>query len=187
MIDARVVLRKAAPDDADAIARLHWLGWEQTYRGALPDALLDGTTLDMRRTQWAAWLPDKQAGLTLAEIAGEAVGFVCAIRARDIVAHGAASEIQLLYVLRQAQGAGVGAALLRAGAGRANALWPGPMGLWVVTGNMRARRFYERMGGRAGPERREVLRGAAIDEVAYLWDDAATLAAWARPETEQPG
>lgn len=169
-------LRDAVPGDADAIAYLHWRGWEDAYRGLLDDALLDGTTLAMRRAQWPDWLAQKRDGLIVAQEAdGGLVGFVCAVAARDIAALGAASEIQLLYVRADRQGLGLGAALLRAGAARAAALRPGPMGLWVVAGNAGARRFYARMGGRPGVERREWLRGAPIDEVAYLWERPETL------------
>lgn len=178
-------LRDATPDDLDALAFLHWKGWEDAYRGLLTDALLDGTTLDMRKAQWPGWFATKRDGLIVAEDGGAVAGFVCAVPARDIAALGAASEIQLLYVRADRQGAGLGAALLRAGAGRAARLWPGPMGLWVVTGNASARGFYARMGGREGPERREWLRGEPIDEVAYLWDEPARLAAC--PETGQAG
>lgn len=171
-----MILRDATPADVETIAVLHWRGWEDAYRGLLADALLDGTTLDLRRRQWPDWFAAKRPGLILAEVAGEPVGFVCAVPAREIAALGATSEIQLLYVRTDRQGAGVGAALLRAGARRAAALWPGPLGLWVVTGNAAARGFYARMGGRLGPARREVLRGAPIDEVAYLWDAPAQLA-----------
>lgn len=169
-------LRDAVPGDADAIAYLHWKGWEDAYRGLLCDALLDGTTLAMRRAQWPDWMAQKREGLIVAQEAdGGLAGFVCAVAARDVAALGAASEIQLLYVRADRQGLGLGSALLRAGAARAAALWPGTMGLWVVVGNAHARRFYERMGGRPGVERREWLRGAPIDEIAYVWGRPQTL------------
>jgi GNAT superfamily N-acetyltransferase len=169
-------LRAARPDDVDLLARLHWLGWEEAYRGGLlTDALLDGTTLEMRRAQWRDWWPKLMDGLLIAEREedreGEAVGFACVRPARDVAALGATSELQLLYVLAQAQGEGHGARLFDAARILAARLWPGPMGLWVVTANARARRFYERRGGRAGPERREWLRGEPIDEIAYLWSE----------------
>jgi GNAT superfamily N-acetyltransferase len=178
-------LRDATQADVGAIAHLHWSGWEKAYRGLLTDALLDGTTLAMRAAQWPGWFETKRAGLIVADEAGDLVGFVCAVAAREIAALGAASEIQLLYVRADRQGAGLGAALLRAGAARAAALWPGTMGLWVVRGHARARGFYQRMGGRLGPERREWLRGEPIDEVAYLWDAPAALGAC--PEAGQAG
>ena len=178
-------LRDATAADVEAIAFLHWRGWEDAYRGVLTDALLDGTTLAMRRAQWPGWFETKRAGLIVADEAGDLVGFVCAVPAREIAALGAASEIQLLYVRADRQGAGLGAALLRAGAARAASLWPGALGLWVVRGHPCARGFYERMGGRLGPERREWLRGEPIDEVAYLWDEPFRLAAC--PEAGQAG
>jgi GNAT superfamily N-acetyltransferase len=171
-----MTVRLAQESDLETIALLHWRGWEETYRGLLSDHLLDGTTLEMRRGDWARWWPAKREGLFLAQAAGAPAGFVCAVPARDIAAQGAVSEIQLLYVLKERQGEGHGRRLLKAGADWAARACPGPLGLWVVTGNAPARRFYERLGGRLGAARRESLRGAAIDEVAYLWDDSGALA-----------
>jgi hypothetical protein len=44
-------------------------------------------------------------------------------------------------------------------------------GLWVLTGNGPARRFYEAMGGRAAESRIDTIGGLALDEISYVWDD----------------
>ena len=165
-------LRDATQADVEAIALLHWRGWEDAYRGVLTDALLDGATLAMCEAQWPGWFATKSAGLIVAQDAGELVGFVCAVAAREIAALGAASEIQLLYVRADRQGAGLGAALLRAGAA---ALWPGTMGLWVVRDHARARGFYQRMGGRLGPERRGGVGGGPPGEGGRLLGGGLSL------------
>jgi hypothetical protein len=44
-------------------------------------------------------------------------------------------------------------------------------GLWVLTGNAPARRFYEAMGGRPAESRTDTVGDLALDEISYLWDD----------------
>ena len=44
------------------------------------------------------------------------------------------------------------------------------MGLWVLTTNAGARRFYEAMGGRTGPTKEDVRPDVTLHEVAYIWD-----------------
>ncbi|MBK9080570.1 MAG: GNAT family N-acetyltransferase [Rhizobiales bacterium] len=175
---SRVSVRPAAAADLDGIAEIHWRGWEEAYRGQVPDALLDATTLELRRSQWPGWFAARgeAGGLYVAEGDGGLLGYVSAGPAREIAADGAASEIMMLYVRAAGQGGGVGRALTAAAARWAAQAAPGSLGLWVVVGNAPARAFYERLGGRPGRERREIVRGHPIDEIAYLWDDAGELA-----------
>jgi hypothetical protein len=50
MSEARV--RLAAADDAPAIADIHIRSWRATYRGLVPDAILDGLSMERRVTSW---------------------------------------------------------------------------------------------------------------------------------------
>ena len=45
------------------------------------------------------------------------------------------------------------------------------LGLWVLSDNVPARRFYETMGGRAGETRIDRRGELVLDDIAYLWDD----------------
>ena len=45
-------VRLARPEDAAAIADAHVRGWLTAYRGFLPDAVLDGLSVDRRTTHW---------------------------------------------------------------------------------------------------------------------------------------
>jgi hypothetical protein len=47
--------------------------------------------------------------------------------------------------------------------------------LWVMRENAAGRAFYACLGGRPGDERREIERGHAIIEAAYVWPDLVTL------------
>jgi hypothetical protein len=39
-----ICVRPAGLSDADAIGRIHVAAWQQTYRGLIPDAVIDGFT-----------------------------------------------------------------------------------------------------------------------------------------------
>ncbi|WP_241777919.1 GNAT family N-acetyltransferase, partial [Streptomyces sp. CT34] len=92
----------------------------------------------------------------VAERAGEVVGWVALGPARDadIAPEGGGpsgsrlpvGELPALYVEPGLIGTGVGRELLAAGTDRARASGFGTLCLWVVRGDLRARRFYERAG-----------------------------------------
>jgi hypothetical protein len=47
--------------------------------------------------------------------------------------------------------------------------------LWVLRDNLRARRFYERFGGKVIAEREDVRDSAALTELGYGWSDLTEL------------
>jgi hypothetical protein len=51
---SRVVVREASVNDAAAIADLHVRAWQMAYRGIVPDAILDGMSID--------WLGGERTG-----------------------------------------------------------------------------------------------------------------------------
>jgi ribosomal protein S18 acetylase RimI-like enzyme len=81
-----------------------------------------------------------------------------------------------LYVLRQAQGAGVGRALLRSCARVLRAEGAKSLMLFVLSRNEPARGFYERLGGEAFAEVASKGWGEGLTETAYRWSDIGALA-----------
>lgn len=171
-------VRLATPDDADAIERVRTDTWRATYRGRMPDAVLDALGYDgsRRRENLSRMRPDLFA--LVAEHDGEVVGFCYGGPSRDVdPAH--PGEIYAIYVLPEHQGHGHGSALLRAGAREIVVRGWGGMLIWVLRENAPSRLFYERMGGRHLPDadvEREI-EGATVVESGYAWDDARALAA----------
>ncbi len=174
-----VLLRPARPGDSAAIARIYVAGWQDAYPGLLPDKLLVG----MRRTEgraerWARTIRNPTPGeKTLVAEAenGRVIGFAGGGPAR---ARGFAydSEVYTLYVDGDRQDGGVGRRLFSGLAlDLAAALGPSLI-VWVLAGNP-ARYFYEALGGRLVGRRAGSLGGAAIEELAFGWPDAAVLAA----------
>lgn len=170
-------VRRATPDDADDIERVRTDTWRATYRGHMPDTVLDGLGYDgsARQRYMATMLADRFA--LVAEHDGAVVGFCLGgpSRVEDATHPG---EVYAIYVLPAHQGHGHGAALLRAGfaecLGRG---WRGVL-VWVLRENRPSRLFYERMGGRhlAGRDERREIEGVTLTEAAYAWDDVSAVA-----------
>jgi ribosomal protein S18 acetylase RimI-like enzyme len=173
-----VSVRPATPDDADAIERVRTDTWRATYRGHMPDAVLDALGYDgsRRREQMSRTRPEL-FGL-IAEHDGEVVGFCFGGPAR-VADRAHPGEIYAIYVLPAHQAHGHGSALMRAGAREIVARgWRG-MFIWVLRENAPSRLFYERMGGRYLPDRdiERTIEGATVIESGYAWDDLRALAA----------
>lgn len=137
-----VTIRPAAPADAEALTGLHLDCWDDAYAGLLDPAILVARRSGVaeRAERWRRVLAGP--GTTLAaEHEGGLVGFVCPGAARD-PEPGPAEEVYALYVRARWWGTGIGHALLVA------ALGDRPAYLWVLEGNDRAIRFYERQGFR---------------------------------------
>lgn len=172
-------LRPARPNDAPAIARIYVAGWQDAYPGLLPDRLLVGMRrTDGRAERWAGTIrhPARSERIMVAEAEnGSVIGFAGGGPAR---ARGFAydAEIYTLYVDGDHQEDGVGRRLFSGLAlDLARGLGPSLI-VWVLAGNP-ARYFYEALGGRHVGRRAGSLGGAAIEELAFGWPDAAVLAA----------
>lgn len=172
-----MTVRLATLDDAAAIGRIRTDTWRATYRGLMPDWVLDGLGYDPTRTRrmMAQLRPD--VFVLVAEHDGEVVGFVNGGPSRvEDAAH--PGEVYAIYVLPSHQGHGHGAALLREGAREClKRGWHGML-LWVLRDNTPSRRFYEHMGGRQLKDRdtdREI-EGVTLTESGYAWDDLSALA-----------
>src|SRR4051812_28048398 len=108
-MEPRPVVRPAAPEDAARMAQVHVASWRETYRGLMPDALLDDPGLVATRERfWTAALTDARYAQNRAAVTvrdGDIVGIAMAGPPLDA---DAAWETQLyvLYVLASDLGTG---------------------------------------------------------------------------------
>ena len=138
-------------------------------------------TVEVRRAWWVQLLsnPPGTPGATyLAEVGGEAVGFGTGNGPRSDVPAGAGfdGEISSFYVLRAAQGCGVGQALTARTAARLQRTGYHAAGIWVLRMNAPGRRFIEGRGGTLIEGPKAVRGHGRFSEVAYGWRDLASLA-----------
>ena len=169
-----MIFRPATLSDIDGIACVHVQAWRESYRELIPQATLDALSVEKRAAQWRHTLDNPDRMTFVAEDGGAVCGFVSG---GGILWSGLStgSEVSALYLLDAVKRRGVGRALFQAAltalAGRGFA----STGLWVLTGNGPARRFYETMGGRPAETRIDSMGGLALDEVAYVWGDLAAF------------
>jgi len=167
-----ISIRAAVAEDAIAIAHVHFESWRTTYAGIMPDDYLAGLDETLRVKLWQEWLCGDTLVL-VAEQRGEVVGFAHAGKNREAV-ESADAEVYSLYLLREAQGRGIGRALLKRAASVLQQKGFASLALWVLERN-RSRMFYEKCGGRLANSRVIEIGGARLMEVAYWWPDLAML------------
>lgn len=170
-----VRIRDGAEADIEGIARVHVQAWRESYGDFLSSEALAGLSVEERIAIWrgAFERPDPQARLLVAEtVDGEIVGFARGgpnrRKASELL--GTEPEIFAIYLLDRVKRQGIGRTLMAgvldhlAGQGFRRA------GLWVLKDNRPARRFYEALGGMAGPEQSFDLRGQPVTEIAYRFE-----------------
>ncbi|WP_182113902.1 MULTISPECIES: GNAT family N-acetyltransferase [unclassified Actinotalea] len=139
-----VTVRPAVVADAPEMARVHVDSWRQTYRGLMPDSVLDDPELLRRREHfWTVGLTDERYRgnrVAVSEIDGAVVGIAMSGPARDPDATWS-RQLFVLYVDAAHHGSGAGAALLDA------VLDPDEgVAAWVADPNPRAQAFYRKHG-----------------------------------------
>lgn len=174
-------VRRARLEDAPTIAAIHVTAWHETYTGLLPAAMIAALTVEVRQAWWAQLLsnpPATRGGAAyVAELGGRPVGFgTCHGQRADVLAAaGFDGEITGVYVLRAAQGRGVGSALVARMATHLRTAEYGAVGLWVLRENDAGRRFYEGCGGTLLDGEAGIRGQGQFTEVAYGWRDLGLL------------
>lgn len=157
-------IRRAAPEDALVIARVHVRSWQDAYRGLIDDEFLDALRPEHRVPIYE--FGAAAAGETetiVAEADGEIVGFSAFGPCRDADAAGA-GEIYALYLDPEQVGTGAGRELLLESRRRLAAAGFSDGVLWVLRGNEGAERFYAADGWRRdGAAREEDPYGPVVE------------------------
>jgi ribosomal protein S18 acetylase RimI-like enzyme len=174
-----LVLRPARSDEAIPVAKLHFDTRVATYTGRIPQAVLDGDSLERRIASWSERLADPTRRIFVADEAGRIVGLACAgpmperpnghdsLPAFD-------AYLYSLYVDPAQHGSGVGRKLLRGLSERLLADGLHAMALHTV-GNNPARGFYEHLGARLVREEIAEQSGQHWQLAVYGWDDLRPL------------
>jgi GNAT superfamily N-acetyltransferase len=149
---AGLTVRPAGVDDAEGFVRAYERSWDAALSDLAGRRLEELSPYEERlkafRRTFGAELPEG-AGAWVVEAGGEIVG----------VATRNGPEVRALYVVPEAWGTGGGRALLDEVLAEIRAGGAMEATLWVVEGNVRARRFYEREGWEPTGETRETPLG----------------------------
>lgn len=129
---SRATLSPARQEDADRVADIWHLGWQDGHRGLVPVALAEARTED----SFSARAAERVADTTVATVDGVVVGFVMVVD----------DEVEQVYVTSEARGTGVARELIVEAERQVRANGHETAWLAVVPGNARARAFYARAG-----------------------------------------
>ena len=161
-----MTIREAAPQDAEAIARVHVDTWRDAYGGIVPDSILGALSYESRKRDWEKRIGVAETTVLVADVDGEVAGFGACGPTRFPL-DGYAGEIYALYVDPQSQGTGVGEKLFAALRERLRAAGLERCTLWVFEDNVDGCSFYEKLGGRRLDQRSTEMAGQAVIELAY--------------------
>jgi GNAT superfamily N-acetyltransferase len=166
-----VGIRLATAGDLESVADLHNRSWRNSYRGVVPDAIIDARTLATTTAMWRENVAAYPENLWIAERApGGLIGFCCAGPVRDIGRSNPFEfEIYALHVVPEAHRSGIGTALLTHQFQRMSASGFKSAIVWTMAGNGQARRFYERNGGTVVKTGVWEQGGHRVPDVAYGW------------------
>lgn len=171
-----MIVRDATHDDVPDIARVHVDAWRTTYRGIVPDELLENISYERRANGWYQILnraPEDGNFTYIAEEFGKIIGFANAgvERAGDPSYKG---ELTAIYIRQSHQGQGIGRCLVRKVVERLSQSGIDSMLVWVLVNNP-ACRFYAALGGKLVHEKELEIGGKTLTEVAYGWADTQIL------------
>ena len=144
------------PMETDAEIRgkayVHWKCWQETYPGLVSREYLDALTLEKTEERAFQW----RDNILVAKDEERVIGFVGYGKSSEADT----GEVFALYVLPEFHGGGVGQRLMDAALERL-AVYP-RLCLWVVKGNSRAIRFYEKNGFHLNGKEKDVSSVSAV-------------------------
>ena len=170
-----MLIRIAEINDATAISVVHIDTWKTTYRGMVPDYIIDGLDYVKNNERWRQTLSQGEDKRTFVAIEAneKIVGFATAGPNRN-GQYKFDGELYAIYILKHYQGQGFGRGLVNAVAKWLLSNGCHSMILWVLRENP-ARYFYEALGGKFITTEMVEIGNSFLDEVSYGWDDLNCL------------
>jgi ribosomal protein S18 acetylase RimI-like enzyme len=173
-----VTIRRATPEDAEAIARVRIEGWRESYKGLVPQGYLDAMNVPASLPLWQRVLesPGSIASVYVAERNDAVVGFAAGNRLEE-PKHGYDAELTAIYLALGVQRHGLGRRMVGTIAAERAAHGASGMIVWVLAGNKAARAFYEALGATLVVEQPFEWDGMPLVETGYGWRDLGALVA----------
>ena len=156
------IVPMATDSDINGKGYVHWKSWHETYTGLVDPAYMEGLTLDKCVDTAHRWLDN----ILVAKDGEKIVGFVGYGVYRDDTLSDC-GEVYAIYVLADHQGRKVGYELMNAAFEKLADYKR--IAVWVLKGNDRAIRFYERYGFRFDGTEKEIMLGTLNTELRMIY------------------
>ncbi len=171
-----MLTRMARLEDAAAISIVHIDSWRTTYRGVVPDHVLDGLDYvrnNMRMREMLINLGEMKCAFVAENDNGRVIGFAFGGPNRE-EGTGYNGELYGIYLLKEYQGKGIGSRLTRDVANWLFRHRYSSMLVWVLEKNS-AKYFYESLGAQPVGRKQIIIGDAPLEEISYGWPDLSVL------------
>lgn len=165
---SNIIFERAMEKDIEEIAKVHVDGWKETYIGIIPDEYLSKISYESRKSHWKLLFGKEKVQAIVCKIENEIVGFVSYGKEQ----HGYEKydgEMYALYLLKKAQGKGIGKKLFENGKIELKKLGYKKMLIWALSEN-KSCDFYLKMGGQKEYTSRRNFSGTVLEEQSFGWE-----------------
>lgn len=175
-----VSIRPAQASDAPALTAINVLGWQQAYRGIVPEeALAQMSPANPKTIAWWESYIQQLPATDLVLVAEEdgVIGYINLSQDPEETKLGI--ELRRFYIHPNHWRSGIGSLLMQAAVTHLQSQgWPG-LYLWTLRDSILSRRFYEKRGGRLTPNAEKTFArpGFALPMVQYTWSTPADFTA----------
>ena len=156
-----IIKQMESGDEIRGKAYVHWKSWQDAYCGLIDQDYLDSFTIE-KCTDMAFRRPNN---LLVAKENDTVVGFVGYGMCGDGALPGT-GEVFALYVLKEYYGKQIGYALMRAALEKLSEYKR--IAVWVLEGNRRAIKFYEKCGFRFDGTKKQIKLGTVNTEIRMI-------------------
>ena len=160
--------RRAKPEDAGAISKVHEVSWKNAYAGLVPYAAL-ARMINRRDVSWWANAIRKSTLILVIEMDNEIVGYAT-LGPNRVSTFPFEGEIYEIYLRPEYQGVGLGAKLFSDAITELKQRSYKGAVVWVLSDNYPAISFYENAGGRAIANGSEHFDDKRLTKTAFAWD-----------------
>ena len=166
-----IIKQLETKEEIEGKAAVHCQAWKEAYVGLMDQDFLDRRTMEMS-LQSAQRAFDNGIATLIAKVGNRVIGFADYGNywGDDLQETG---EVYAIYVLKKYYGKGIGFALMKK-ALEALSEYP-QTAVWVLAGNERAIRFYERCGFEFDGQKKELELGTPVTEVRMIFHNSERM------------
>ncbi|WP_321890286.1 GNAT family N-acetyltransferase [Paraburkholderia bannensis] len=134
----------------------------------MPTSFLAALSEEQRERSWREALESGRISVALAYSGEELAGWVAYGKCRDTDKDASWGEIEAIYLHPSRYGLGIGTSLMQYARKSLSTMGYSGVSLWVLTANVRARKFYELAGFSTDENTKEFeLGGTVLGEIRY--------------------
>ncbi|AGK95707.1 GNAT family N-acetyltransferase [Clostridium pasteurianum] len=161
-------IRYADINDAKILGEIHSKSWKVAYKSIVPDEILNNITPDKRQKYFEKALAEGWEEDAIIFKDEKALGLICIGKCRDEDKKDSYGEIWGIYLLPEYWNLGIGSELMSWGLNELKKRNYKKIFLWVLEGNLNARRFYEKIGFQHDGTVKEITIGKTLNEYRYV-------------------